>query len=292
MNKKLTEAKDKELPPTNTEGQKAFWCVSNCKDYYDAVKKEIRTGKEVSVKLCRETLNKVCKKFNLSIDDAVKLITKGYGLYKGLNEAKEVKTKELSKKEKTTIENSFKNLDEVLDANIKVGADLHNFGGENNDVDVLNAGNLKDTLTELLDLDVGVDLDAHEFGGKGNDVDVLNGGKLGEALDSDEFNALLTDTAWAGVRHPFRGPDINPRDLLGEGLENEPGYDELLQYVRKRRARKNEELEQDMSDDEFVEAFGEALVKNNIKSKKSCTGKNCEIKEDLNGYDEEDFGFA
>ena len=161
--------------------------------------------------------------------------------------------------------------------------------------------------------------------------------KMNEFLDGlgsnlgEEFSksTLLTDTAWAGVTHPFRGRDIDP-ELLGESvddkdlsecfdvnldahdlggtgnkvsvlggpnpfseaLEDEPGYDELLQYIHNRRAkkRKNESLEKDMSDEEFVEAFGQELVKNNIKPKKVCKGKNCKVLEDLNGYDEEDFG--
>jgi hypothetical protein len=154
------------------------------------------------------------------------------------------------------------NLDEFLDAKIDLGADLHNFGGQNNDVDVLNTQNesvckdgekcvnecgdtckkksTKDKLAELLDLDLGVNVDAHEFGGTGNKVDVLNSGL----------------------------PKL-------EGLEDEPGYDELLQYIHNRRAKK-ESLEEDdgkkddMSDEEFVEAFGQELVKNNIKPKKAC----------------------
>lgn len=172
------------------------------------------------------------------------------------------------------------NLDEFLDAKIDLGADLHNFGGQNNDVDVLNTQNesvckdgekcvnegsdtckkksTKDKLAELLDLDLGVNVDAHEFGGTGNKVDVLNSGL----------------------------PKL-------EALEDEPGYDELLQYIHNRRAKKGIKAESlntkdDMSDEEFVEAFGQELVKNNIKPKKVCKGKSCKVKEDWSELYDED----
>ena len=173
------------------------------------------------------------------------------------------------------------NLDEFLDAKINLGADLHNFGGQNNDVDVLNTQNesvckdgekcvnecgdackkkatKEDDLTELLDLDLGVNVDAHEFGGTGNKVDVLNSGL----------------------------PKL-------EALEDEPGYDELLQYIHNRRTKKGIKAESlntkdDMSDEEFVEAFGQELVKNNIKPKKACKGKDCKVKEDWSELYDED----
>lgn len=156
--------------------------------------------------------------------------------------------------------------------------------------------------------------------------------KIKEEFSYSDLEDSLYDTKWAGVKHPFRGKDIDPK-LLGESaddedlseffdvtldahdfggtgnkvsvlgganpfseaLEDEPGYKELRNYIHNRRAKKGIKAESlntkdDMSDEEFVEAFGQELVKNDIKPKKACKGKDCKVLEDLNGYDYEDFG--
>lgn len=76
-----------------------------------------------------------------------------------------------------------KPLNELFDLKADVNADLHNFGGQGNNVSVLSPlGGLGEELEdeeskeleELFDADIGINLDAHDFGGTNNDVDVLS----------------------------------------------------------------------------------------------------------------------
>ncbi len=74
-------------------------------------------------------------------------------------------------------------VDELFDLKADVNADLHNFGGQGNNVSVLSPlGGLgeevedekSEELDELFDADIGINVDAHDFGGTNNDVDVLS----------------------------------------------------------------------------------------------------------------------
>ena len=116
-------------------------------------------------------------------------------------------------------------LEEIFD--IGLNLDAHNFGGDNNKVDVLHAGIGEDMeennkiefnspktskkkavkhggkeIKELFDLDLNVD--AHDFGGTGNDVSVLGGGKgmgvglpIGEEIEiPDRFKNIDKGETW------------------------------------------------------------------------------------------------
>lgn len=52
----------------------------------------------------------------------------------------------------------------------------------------------------------------------------------------------------------------------------ESDHDKIIQWIRDHR--KAHPVEEDLDEDEFLEAFGQELVKNNIKPKK-CKGSEC-----------------
>lgn len=120
--------------------------------------------------------------------------------------------------DKNYIQNAFKSLDEIeaelkakrvnklteavlKDSPLNVNVDLNNFGGKNNDVDVLSKGNSeKDKInTEALvkNSPVNINVDAHDFGGKNNDVDVLSGNLANNLTDKKPLDEKLdTDELW------------------------------------------------------------------------------------------------